>query len=383
MTSGFVARFFDLDLEAVQDRLRALGAACVAPRRLVRQVTLENDIVRSRGSWVTISSEGERNRLMLASRQEGNEIEVPVGDFGLTRRFMEQIGFAPSGHQESYREDWEIHGIAFRLSDWPGLPRSLEINAPQEDHARWAAQNLGLDLAHAMIGPDLPTGPPEPPRAPFQAASAGSQELAAFKSIDLGWSVQPGFDPGEYWVNWVVVLENPNPGHYCEFPTIQVTARDKNDYVVGTEDQTLSLLPPGGRLALAGSLDANDPPHTLEIVCKPADWRATAARPEHFPQFGYRGVRLNAGGDSCGVTGEILNPFPQYVEQVAVTALFRGPQGDLVGGETAYVDGLPPQSATPFSLEGRVASPAASLDLMAAPWGSGGDDPWEQILRRV
>ncbi len=157
--TDFVARFVDVDLELVQRR-RALGAACVAPRRLVRQAMLENDAVRARGAWVTVGSEGDRNALTLHDGRSGDGVEVPVADFGSARRFMEQIGFTAVAHRESYREEWRLQHIAFTLSDWPGLPRSLEINGPQEEHVRWAAQNLGLDFAHAVIGPDQFAGFP-------------------------------------------------------------------------------------------------------------------------------------------------------------------------------------------------------------------------------
>lgn len=392
MTTDFVARFVDLDLEMVQRRLTTLGAACVAPRRLVRQAMLENDAVRARGAWVTVGSEGDTNALTLHDGRSGDKVEVLVADFGSARRFMEQIGFTAVAHRESYREEWRLQHIAFILSDWPGLPRSLEINGPQEDHVRWAAQNLGLDFAHAVIGPDQFAGVPEtpPPPQPVQAVNASfqpvpqvvAQEVEGFNIVDLGWSASPGFDPDEFWVNWVMILENPNRGHYCEFPTVQVTARDQDNYVVGTDDQVLHILPPGGRLAWAGSLSTSGVPHTLHIAGKPAEWHPTSRPPEHFLPFGYQGVRFKTNGDSCIVTGEITNPYPQYVEQVVLTALFRDAEGDLVGGEHTYIKGLNPNGATPFSLEGSVATPVASLDLMAAPWSSGSDDPWEQLLSR-
>ncbi|MEO5877616.1 MAG: FxLYD domain-containing protein [Streptosporangiaceae bacterium] len=380
MAPGYEVRFFDLDLVVVRRRLQGISASYAVPRQLVRRVMLENEVCRSRGAWVNVHSDGTRHVLSLVRGESRAALEVPVADFGAAREILEELGLTPSGQQESYQETWEIHGIRVQLSEWPGLPPSVEITGPLEEHVTWAARQLGLDLSQARIGPDPFAGRPEAPRR------TPAPQVEPFNAVELGWSFEPSpWDGGAHQVSWAVVIENPNRSHYCERPTVQVTVRDETGHVVGTDDQVLDKLPPGARIAWAGAMPARGRPHTLEVLPKPAEWYPTSAGPDRFPPFTYLGVRFSVRNGACVVTGEVGNPYPSQVGQVALTALFRDARGELLGGETAFVDGLPARGSTPFKVEGTVPEQfgqVTSLDLLAVPWGTGTEDPWDSVLGR-
>jgi hypothetical protein len=382
MAPGFVARFSGLDLAAVHWRLQSMGAICVAPRRPVRRSVLENDHLKGKQAQVTVVSDGERQVVAVVPRQGGPGLEVRVDDFGIACRLMEEIGLAPSAFEETYRADWRLHDVQLVLTDWPGVPHALEIAGPGEEQVRWAAQQLGLDLAQAEDRQGVPLEERPAAVPPEQAVpqEALPQEALPLNPIEMGWSSAAGFDPGVHFLQYAVVFHNRNLGHFCAAPEFRVTVRDAAGYVIGTDEAELPLVPPGGRVAWAEVVETNAPPATLEITCKSAEWEPTAARPEQFAPLGHQGVRFKNRGEGCLVTGEVVNPYPQPVDNALVVALFRGAQGEIIGGEVGSMDALAPLSATPFKLEGIVAK-AVTVDLIAIPAGDGPADPWRAMLR--
>jgi adenylate cyclase class 2 len=409
MHKGHEARFFDVDLELIRHRLGRLNAHCVSPRHLVRKVVLENDATRARGAWVSVRSDGSQHVLSFtrgaASGDDTDgpaaEVAVPVTDFAAAQRLIEELGLSVTRRQESHEEEWRLHTLTYSLAEWPGLPPFLEIDGPDANAVWWAAHQLGLEApkppteddqdAEAITPPQASPagGPPVASRerpAEERPAPPQQEQVRSFGVAELGWSsLGTQTEPGRYQVLWAVVLENTNPRHYCELPAIQITARDQHGQIVGTGDQVLRVFPPGGRIAWASSMQTKGQPHTLEVAPKPADWYPTHARPEDFPAFGYRDVRFLVRERSCSVTGELINPYPDPADEVAVTALFRDSQGRLVGGETVFVTALPGGGSVPFRLDAQVfahSGPVTALDLVTIPSPSGSGGPWDSVLGR-
>lgn len=476
---GFGIRYFELDPDAVRQRLHALGARCLQPSHRVWKVALAGP---QSGVWAGLRSDGDQHVLALM-RGDQTVREVRVLDFDAAWQILEGLGLVTSGRQESLHEVWELHGIEFRLIETAGLATTLEINGPQEEHVRWAVIQLRLDPARARMssasagpappGPSAVSGPqaavppasvvsgpqpvgpppappvpaaqpsglpvsagqvptavppppvqvpvapvpaaagpasrPEPPGPggesqalvtvpipPRAAAPAPEPEpepspepelLRQFVVAETGWTGEASeWVPGEHWIHWAVVLENPNTLYWCEFPTVQITVRDEQGRLLGQHEQVLTALPPGARIGWASALEiTGNRPHTLEITPQPADWYPTESRPEDFPPFTYQGVGFEVREQECEVTGEIVNPYPLQIEEVALVALFRDARGALVSGEMAFVEGLPAHGSTPFKVEATVPAsygPIASLDLLAVPWSSGDSNPWESALHR-
>jgi adenylate cyclase class 2 len=62
------------------------------------------------------------------------------------------MGFKVLRYQENYREEWKLGEVTFDLDTWPDLPTFLEVEGPDEDAVRAAAEKLGLDLTQASYG---------------------------------------------------------------------------------------------------------------------------------------------------------------------------------------------------------------------------------------
>jgi len=245
----------------------------------------------------------------------------------------------------------------------------------------------GEPLVTVPIPPRAPAPPPAPEPAPEPEPDPDPTILRQFVVAETGWTGEASeWVPGEHWIHWAVVLENPNTLYWCEFPTVQITVRDEQGQLLGQHEQVLTALPPGARIGWASALEiTGNRPHTLEITPQPADWYPTDSRPEDFPPFTYQGVGFEVREQECEVTGEIVNPYPLDIEEVALVALFRDARGALVSGEMTFVEGLPAHGSTPFKVEATVPAaygPITSLDLLAVPWSSGESNPWESALHR-
>lgn len=159
MHTEYEARFLAVDTDAVHDRLRSLSATLTMPRTLMRRIVFKNNDIEQRGGWLRLRDEG--HRITLTYKQTTNETsaidttleaEIHVNDFETTKTLLEAMGFQALRYQENYREEWKIAEVTFDLDTWPDLPTFLEVEGPDEDTVRHAAESLGLDLAQASYG---------------------------------------------------------------------------------------------------------------------------------------------------------------------------------------------------------------------------------------
>jgi hypothetical protein len=216
--------------------------------------------------------------------------------------------------------------------------------------------------------------------AAFGPSETAPADFADMTLAEQAWSVGPADTgiPGRQ-VFYAVVLTNPNDGAYGTFPTVQVTARGKDGAILGTDEQVLDALPPNGRIAFGGQIDATRAPATVQITAKKVEWAPTDIAPEKFRPFGT--TNLHVTKDTWGettITGEVTNPYPAPVSDLAVTALFRDKTGKLVGGTTSFVSTLPAAGSLPFELHGWRGLPKfARVEAVAATWG--GPDSWQAL----
>lgn len=158
MRPEFEARFCDVDPAAVRQALQAAGAGLHMARTLMRRVVFENDHMVGRRGWLRLRDEGARITLTYKEAvSDGaidalHEAEIVVGDFDATRTLLLATGFRAVRYQENYREEWRIDQVRYDLDTWPDLPTFLEIEGPDAESVRRAADALGLDMGAAVFG---------------------------------------------------------------------------------------------------------------------------------------------------------------------------------------------------------------------------------------
>ncbi|TXS31413.1 CYTH domain-containing protein [Streptomyces sp. ms191] len=157
MKHEYEAKFLNVDVTALQDKLTALGAARAFPRTLLTRKIFENDALDG-GAWLRLRDEGTRSTLTLkqvtdATTIDGTtEIETEVADLHAMADILRRLGLTEVRYQENYREEWRLGAVAFDFDTWPDLPTFVEIEGPDEASVRQAADLLDLDYTEARFG---------------------------------------------------------------------------------------------------------------------------------------------------------------------------------------------------------------------------------------
>ena len=157
MKHEYEAKFLAVDVADLQAKLTGLGATQAFPRTLLTRKIFESDVLDGT-LWVRLHNEGTRTTLTLKQVTDATsihgttEIETEVGDIHAMAEILSSLGLREVRYQENYREEWQLGDIAFDFDTWPDLPTFLEIEGPDEQSVRQAADHLGLDYAEACFG---------------------------------------------------------------------------------------------------------------------------------------------------------------------------------------------------------------------------------------
>lgn len=201
------------------------------------------------------------------------------------------------------------------------------------------------------------------------SANSSAKEAVPFRVVESAYAVSDTY--GDVFVKWAAVVENPNEELYGVFPAIAVTARDDSSAVLGTQDTVLFELPPGLKMAVTGQLSLAAVPAAIEIKPAKVEWKPTRTRADDYKPFGVEKVRMTGSGkDYFQVTGDVTNPYDKELESISVVVLLRDTEGKLLGGDTAYVQGLAANGSRPFEVKFiRVKGKPASQEISVYPHG--------------
>ncbi len=73
--------------------------------------------------------------------------------------------------------------------------------------------------------------------------AVSTADLLPLELVDSGFAVKDGYDT--YYIQYTVIVKNPNTERAVEFPKVRLTARDANGAVLGTDDIVGSTIQPG------------------------------------------------------------------------------------------------------------------------------------------
>lgn len=160
METEIEAKFINIDIEEVRSKLRALGAVCETPMRLMRRALIEEPHHRQEHSFLRIRDEGDKTTLTFKRRHDPlgktidnvKEIEVVVSDFDTTVELFKEAGWDYTTFQESRRETWKYNQVEIVIDEWPWLQPMIEIEARTEQEVRAVAEKLGFSWYDAVFG---------------------------------------------------------------------------------------------------------------------------------------------------------------------------------------------------------------------------------------
>lgn len=160
MPTEIEAKFLDINVVDLRQKLTAAGATLVQPERLMRRKNFDypdRRLEKSVAGWIRVRDEGDK--ITLAYKQFNDrgllgthETSVMVDSFDQCCAFLEVIGLKQTSFQETKRESWRLGEADIEIDTWPWLPPFLEIEAATEQAVRAAATKLGFAWSKALHG---------------------------------------------------------------------------------------------------------------------------------------------------------------------------------------------------------------------------------------
>lgn len=153
-------KFVNIDIDAMRQKLTAVGARLEQPMRLMRRALIEQPQHKAERSFIRIRDQGDKTTLTFKRRapvdthtiDDTEEIEVDVSDFDATVELFTHAGWPPKTYQENRRETWQLRDVEVVIDEWPWMPPQIEIEGPSEDAVKKVALELGQDWSEARLG---------------------------------------------------------------------------------------------------------------------------------------------------------------------------------------------------------------------------------------
>lgn len=154
--------------------------------------------------------------------------------------------------------------------------------------------------------------------------------------------VEDRFDPERREGTFAVVITNPHAGFLAQGVQVDVEMLDDSGAPVGTDSAFLEIVLPGQTVAVGGLFfDAPTVPVAdLSVTLDVARWRETDGVDAGFTV----GEPLTEEAEFSGVrtTFTLRSDFEDALTDTAVTAVYRGPDGRIVGASDTFVELLEP-----------------------------------------
>lgn len=152
----FEAKFLDIDVYKMKQKLKDIGAIIVHKRKMYKRRIFSRCDTKIPG-FSRVRKEGKNTTMTIKvfkdpKYPEEHEINIK-DDFNTGVAFMNALGLETKAYQESLREKWShplVHEITFDTI--PGLPTYMEIDCTSEDKLIEFIKLLELDESKKRFG---------------------------------------------------------------------------------------------------------------------------------------------------------------------------------------------------------------------------------------
>jgi len=159
MKTEIEATFTNIDVPAMREKLREVGATLLQEERLMRRKNFDypDERLREVAGWVRLRDEGDKVTLSYKQLNDRSlhgtkEVSIVVDNFEETEVFLISIGLVSNSYHETKRESWALAGVEIEIDTWPWIPTFLEIEGGDEDSVKETAKILGFDWNSAKHG---------------------------------------------------------------------------------------------------------------------------------------------------------------------------------------------------------------------------------------
>ncbi len=249
-----------------------------------------------------------------------------------------------------------------------------DVEDASADLERYARDECGIDIGGDATDDATDDTAATADTADTSAADDTGEPVPVDAAVPLAVTAQgvaffPSYD--EPQGTWAAVVTNPDDALVAEYVTVQATFRDAGGAVVGTDTGYLSEIGPGERRAVATDYaDLPETAVTVEVVTSVDSYR-TADAPGPGLSFGPSTVRRDDDG-RLTILGEITNSTDTTIGGPTVTAVFRSPDGTVVGGTQGYPSFVPAQGSVGVELSTSLVLPVDTTVELFADWSSSG-----------
>lgn len=181
------------------------------------------------------------------------------------------------------------------------------------------------------------------PTSAFGSVNSSEKGIKNIEIKESSWYMD-----GDY-LYYFVVLHNANDEIAVEYPSFRITARDGNDVLLGTEEQTLSIIYPGQDFYYGSqAFSVDEVPTKVDIEMLPSE-NYHLKRANTLAEFKPLEV-INTATRKDKFVGEISNPNNVSLDCVVVIVVGRDADGKVVYVDQTYVDNVGANSTVPFSV---------------------------------
>lgn len=157
MKTEYEAKFLNVYIEDIRQRLQSLGATLAKPMRLMRRVTIDTPEMKQKGAFVRVRDEGDcvtitYKQFDSLSVDGAKEHEVVVDDFGNTIALLAAAGLSYGSFQESKRETWKFEDVEIMIDEWPWLNPYIEVESMSVEKVKAFSEQLGFAWESAVFG---------------------------------------------------------------------------------------------------------------------------------------------------------------------------------------------------------------------------------------
>jgi adenylate cyclase class 2 len=151
----FEARWINQDRNAIEQKLKALGATKVADY-FFREWIFHHPEWLPLNKRIRVRTDGKQTWMTYKANatwavDSTEEVELTVSSAELAVAFVQAAGVPLVRYQEKKRTQYLSDGITFDLDTWPQIPFVIEIEASSEQRVKDGASLVGLSWADAVF----------------------------------------------------------------------------------------------------------------------------------------------------------------------------------------------------------------------------------------
>lgn len=199
------------------------------------------------------------------------------------------------------------------------------------------------------------------PDSAYSSVNTDTTEVLPLEIKDSGWVIRSGY------LQYYVTLYNPNAEIAIEYPSFRITARDTSNVILGTDDQVCSIIYPQESYTYAGqAFSVDEDPATVEfepLASEDYNLKNVSALDTYLPL-----KAVNTAIRSEKVVGEINNPNDYSFDTVAIAAIAKDDNGNIVDILSTFVNDVAANGTTPFEISAYNCDGATTCDVYVCQW---------------